>query len=223
MRAVCSWSGGKDAAYALSELQQKSMVTVEGLLTTVSTATNRSSMHGVHRELYDRQADALGLPIEFVELPPEPTNEAYEEAMAAVMDEYANRGIKRVVFADLCLSEVRAYREERLADSDIEGDWPLWGRDTSALAADFIEKFRATVVCVDGEMLDSSFAGREFDTEFLADLPNGVDPCGENGEFHTFVWNGPIFEESVAVRTGETVTREVGDGEFHYCDLLLCE
>ncbi len=218
--ALCSWSGGKDAAYALFEVQQSTDVAVEGLLTTVSAETNRSSMHGVRRELYDRQADALGLPIEFVELSPESTNEAYEKAMAEVMEEYANRGIECVVFADLYLTDVRTYREERLSESDIEGYWPLWDRDTSALAADFVETFRATVVCVDGEVFDPSFAGREFDREFLSDLPNGVDPCGENGEFHTFVWDGPIFAHPVTVRTDETVTREVGDGEFHYCDLL---
>jgi uncharacterized protein (TIGR00290 family) len=220
MRTVCSWSGGKDAAYALSELQQSADVAVEELLTTVSAETNRSSMHGVRRELYGRQAEAIGIPIKFVEPPPKPTNETYEEVMAEVMDEYAKRGIERVVFADLLLSDVRAYREERLSETDIGGYWPLWGRNTSTLAADFIETFRATVVCVGGEVLDSSFAGREFDSDFLADLPTEVDPCGENGEFHTFVWDGPVFDSPVNVRTGETVTREVGDGEFHYCDLL---
>jgi uncharacterized protein (TIGR00290 family) len=222
-RAVCSWSGGKDAAYTLYEIQQTDDVAVEGLLTTVSTETNRSSMHGVRRELYNRQSEALGFPIEFVTLPAEATNEAYEEAMAEVMAECANRGIERVAFADLYLEDVRTYREKRLSGSDIEGYWPLWGRDTSALAVEFIESFSATVVCVDGEALDSSFAGREFDAEFLDDLPAEVDPCGENGEFHTFVWDGAIFEDSVNVRTGETVTREIGDSEFHYCDLLTGE
>lgn len=220
MRAVSSWSGGKDAAFALSVMQQSSDMEVEGLLTTVSTETNRSSMHGVRRELYDRQATALELPIEYVELPTESTNETYEKTMATVMDEYANRGIERIAYADLCLSDVRAYREDRLAERDIDGYWPLWGRDTSALAADFVEKFRATVVCVDGEIFDPSFAGREFDAEFLSALPDEVDPCGENGEFHTFVWDGPVFDYPVDVRIGETVTRTVGEGKFHYCDLL---
>jgi uncharacterized protein (TIGR00290 family) len=220
MRTVLSWSGGKDAAYALAEMRRAEDVVDEGLLTTIAADTNRSSMHGVRRELYERQAAAMGLPIEFVELPAKTTNGAYERAMAAVIDSYAERGIERIAFADLLLDDVRAYREERLSGSDLDGDWPLWGRDTTALAADFIESFEATVVSVDGELFDPSFAGRTFDSAFLADLPDGVDPCGENGEFHTFVWDGPIFEETVGVRTGETVTRPVGDGEFHYCELL---
>ena len=218
MRAVCSWSGGKDAAYALAELDG-----VEELLTTVSSSTNRSTMHGVRRGLYERQADALGLPIEFVTLPHEPTNETYEAVMAEVMDGYVERGFTHVVFADLFLESVRAYREERLAESDLDGCWPIWGRDTSAVAETVAEEYEATVVCVDGEVFDASFAGRTFDAAFLADLPPDVDPCGENGEFHTFVTHGPTFEEPVDVQTGETVTRGVGDGEFHYCDLVLAD
>lgn len=217
--AVCSWSGGKDAAYALYELVDAG-VTVEELMTTVSTKTGRSSMHGVRPELYERQATALNLPIRFVELPAEATNEAYEETMAEVIEDFANRDIERVVFADLFLEEVRTYREGQLSATGVEGLWPLWGRDTEALARDFLDAgFRATVVCVDGAALDSSFVGRVFDAEFLAGLPADVDPCGENGEFHTFVWDGPIFDESVGVERGETVTRKIGDGEFHYCDL----
>jgi uncharacterized protein (TIGR00290 family) len=220
MRTVLSWSGGKDAAYALAEMRRDEDIAVEGLLTTIAADTNRSSMHGVRRELYERQAEAVGLPIEFVTLPFEATNEAYERAMAAVIDSYAERGIERIAFADLLLDDVRAYREEQLSGSDLAGYWPLWGRDTASLAADFAEDFEATVVSADDKLLDPSFAGRTFDSEFLADLPDGVDPCGENGEFHTFVWGGPIFEGPVDVTTGETVTRPVGDGDFHYCELL---
>ena len=220
MRTVLSWSGGKDAAYALDEMRRDEDVTVEGLLTTVAADTGRSSMHGVRRELYERQAAALGLPIEFVELPSDPTNEAYERAMAAVIEEYANSGIECIAFADLLLDDVRAYREEQLSDTDIDGYWPLWGRNTTELAADFADRFAATVVSVDGDPFDRSFAGRAFDAAFLADLPDEVDPCGENGEFHTFARDGPIFDEPVDVTTGETVTRPVGDGEFHYCELL---
>ncbi len=223
MRTVLSWSGGKDAAYALAEMSREADVTVEGLLTTIGADTNRSSMHGVRRELYERQAAAMGIPIEFVELPAETTNETYERTMAAVIDEYANRGIERIAFADLHLDDVRAYREERLSGSALDGYWPLWGRDTAALAADFIERFSATVACVDGDVLDRSFAGRAFDAEFLAGLPEAVDSCGENGEFHTFVWDGPPFDGPVGIERGGTVTRAVGDGEFHYCDLLANE
>ena len=221
--AVCSWSGGKDAAYALYEIQASDVV-VEELMTTISAETGRSSMHGVRPELYERQAKALGLPIRFVELPAEATTETYEETMADLIEQYTNRDIERIVFADLYLEDVRAYREENLSGTDVDGYWPLWGRDTTALAREFIDAgFRATVVCVDDDTLDSSFVGREFDEEFLADLPSVVDPCGENGEFHTFVWDGPPFEESVTIERGRTVTREVGDGVFHYGDLMLVE
>lgn len=220
MGAVLSWSGGKDAAYALYELRNAD-VGVRELMTTTSAETGRTSMHGVRPELYDRQAAALGLPIEFVELPVAATNETYEATMAEVIEGYAGRGIERMVFADVRLADVRAYREENLSGSGVEGLWPLWGRDTEALAREFLDAgFRATVVCVDGAALDVSFAGRAFDAEFLRDLPESVDPCGENGEFHTFVWDGPMFERSVDIELGETVTREIGDGEFHYRDLL---
>ncbi|WP_132059027.1 adenine nucleotide alpha hydrolase [Halorussus amylolyticus] len=220
MATVLSWSGGKDAAFALREMRRSDADVVE-LLTTVSAANDRSSMHGVRRNLYERQARELGLPIRFVEIPEDASNEAYAEAMADVTREYERRGIDRLAFADLYLEDVRAYREERLADSAVEGYWPVWGRDTESFARDFLHAgFEATVVAVDGSALDASFAGRRLDADFLADLPEEIDPCGENGEFHTFVHGGPIFDGSVSIRTGETVTKEVGGGQFHYCDLL---
>ncbi len=213
---VLSWSGGKDAAFALFELD-----TVAELLTTISE-NGRSSMHGVRRELYEKQAERLGVPIRFVELPEDCSNEEYESRMATVMADYESRGTDRIAFADLYLEDVRAYREERLAETEIDGVWPLWGRDTDEQIRAFLDAgFQATVVAVDGSKLDSSFAGRELDTAFLADLPDDVDPCGENGEFHTFVWDGPVFDAPVSVEVGKTVTRNVGDGEFHYCDLHL--
>ena len=230
---VLSWSGGKDAAFALSELHRGDGNAAGGdveLLTTVSAETDRSTIHGVRRELYERQADALGLPIRFVELPANPSNGKYERVMADAMADYERRGVERVAFADLFLADVRRYREERLADSDVEGYWPVWGRDTAAFADAFLAAgFEATVVAVDGEKLDESFAGRRFDADFLDDLPDGVDPCGEYGAFHTFVHDGPTFDGAVAVERGETVTKVVGDGEggtggeFHYCDLLAAE
>lgn len=217
---VLSWSGGKDAAYALFVLQNAGTEVVE-LLTTINEAYDRSSMHGVRRSLYDRQADAMGLDVNYVRLPPEPSNDEYDEIMARVVEGYRERGVERIAFADLYLEDVRSYREARLDGTGVEGYWPLWGRDTANLARTFLDAgFRATVVAVDGDALDESYAGREFDSQFLEDLPAAVDPCGENGEFHTFVWDGPIFESPVTVETGETVTREVGDSEFHYCDLL---
>ncbi|SIR54428.1 MJ0570-related uncharacterized domain-containing protein [Haladaptatus litoreus] len=215
-RTVLSWSGGKDAAYVLYELERDD---VAELLTTISE-NGRSSMHGVRRELYEKQAEAIGLPIRFVELPQECSNEEYESRMADVMAEYESLGIERVAFADLFLEDIREYRENQLSETTIDGSWPIWNRDTDEQIEAFLDAgFRATVVAVDGSLLDSSFPGRELDSRFLADLPDNIDPCGENGEFHTFVWDGPIFDSPVSVETGEVVTREVGDGEFHYCDL----
>ena len=223
---VLSWSGGKDAAYALWQMRNSETDAdpVE-LLTTVSAETDRSSMHGVRRDLYERQADAVGLPIRFVELPEDASNDEYERRMAEVTADYERRGIDRIAFADLYLEDVRAYREDRLEDSPVEGHWPIWGRDTEAVASEIANEFEATAVAVDGGALDESFAGRRFDADFLADLPDGTDPCGENGEFHTFVHDGPTFDAPVPVETGELVTREVGDGAatVHYCDLLAAE
>ena len=217
---VVSWSGGKDAAYALYTLEGTNADVVE-LLTTISEEFDRSSMHGVRRTLYERQAAAIGLPIDCVSLPPEPTNEAYDEVMAEIMEHYRERGVRRVVFGDLCLEDIRAYREDRLSETGVDGHWPIWGRDTTEFAQEFLDAgFEAIVVTVDGERLGESFAGRAYDESFLADLPADVDPAGENGEFHTFVRDGPIFDEPVAVEIGETVARPVGDGEYFFTDLL---
>ncbi len=213
-RTVLSWSGGKDAAYALYELEE-----VAELLTSIGE-NGRSSIHGVRRELYDAQADALGLPIRYVELPMDCSNEEYESRMAGVMAEYESRGIERVAFADLFLEDIRKYRKEQLAGTEIDGCWPVWNPDTDEQIRVYLDAgFEATVVTVDGTKLDPSFAGRDLDESFLDDLPDDVDPCGENGEFHTFVRNGPTFDSPVSVEIGEIVTKEIGDGEFHYCDL----
>lgn len=234
MNTLLSWSGGKDAAFAHHCLATGQAVDAESaggtdpadcdvveLLTTTSAGTGRTGMHGVRPELVEAQADALGLPLTFVELPAESTNEQYEATMAEAMRAAADRGIDRVAFADLFLEDVRAYREERLAQGPVPGVWPIWGLDTRDVAERFIAAgFEAVVVAVDGRVLDASFAGRRFDRELLADLPDGVDPCGENGEFHTFVTDGPQFASAVGVELGETVTRESGGAEFHYRDLL---
>ncbi len=216
-RAVCSWSGGKDATLALARERSS----VERLFTTVSAATDRVTMHGVRPALIERQADALALPVDVVELPADPDDDEYAAIMRDQTTDYAERGFDRMVFADLFLEGVREYRESNLDGSGVEGVWPLWGRDTEALAAEFVDRgFRATVVCVDGTALDRSFLGRQFDDDFLADLPDDVDPCGEYGEFHTFVTDGPPFAAPVAVETGERVTRTVRGEAFHYVDLL---
>lgn len=223
-RAVLAWSGGKDCTLALHELRSTDDVAVEELLTTIDRERGRSSMHGVRRELYERQAEALDLPNNLVGLPPEPSNDEYERIMARELGTYRDRDIGQVVFADVFLEDVRAYRERQLAATDLDGVWPLWGRDTRALVDRFLAAgFEATVVAADAGLFDESVVGRRLDTDFLGTLPAGVDPAGENGEFHTFVSDGPLFDRGVPVEVGETVTRPVGDGEFHYADLQLAE
>ena len=220
MKTCLNWSGGKDAALALSYLLDDADHEVVRLLTTVSAEYDRSTIHGVRRELYDDQSAAIGLPLQIVELPEEVTDEVYAERMAAAHRELAEAGIEAVAFGDINLEDVRSYREDRLAGVPVEGVWPIWGFDTAAVATEFIERgFAATVVCVDGAVLDESYAGRSFDRAFLADLPDDVDPAGENGEFHTFVTDGPIFDHPVSVVPGERVTRNARGGTFHYFDL----
>lgn len=212
-----SWSAGKDSAFGLWTLLRDQTYEVRTLLTTVTEGYDRVSMSGVREDLLDRQADVLGLPLHKVKIPPACPNEVYEERMASALASEALAGIDHVAFSDLFLEDVRAYREERLGWVGKRGVFPLWGRDTSELAREMVmADFRAVVVCVDLRALDGSFAGRGFDTAFLDDLPDGVDHCGENGEFHTFVWDAPMYRGPIPCRTGEVVTR---DG-FVYCDVL---
>ena len=219
-RVVVSWSGGKDASLALRETLRDPDREVVELLTTVSAANGRVSMHGVPGDLVERQADALGLSIGTVGIPEDADNETYAARLAGPMADYADRGVDRVVFADLYLAGIREYREDRLSGTGIDGAWPLWGRDTGALAEAFVDAgFRATVACVDGDALGPEWAGRTVDRDFFAALPDDVDPCGENGEFHTFVTDGPIFAAPVPVIVDGVVTKAVGDGEYHYADL----
>lgn len=218
---VLSWSGGKDAAMALYELQQTHHTTVVELLTTINEDRDRSTMHGVRRQLYDRQAKSIGLPIRYVDIPDGAGNEIYEERMAAAVSDYANGGVDEIVFADLHLEDVRAYREEDLSRTDVSGNWPLWGRDTDDMITALLDAgFRATLVCVDGAVLDPSVLGCDLSESLLEDMPDEVDPCGENGEFHTFVYDGPIFDETVAFETGNRVDRDLGRGTYHYIDLV---
>lgn len=214
---LLSWSGGKDSALALHALRQTPGVEVAGLLTTVTEDYDRISMHGVRRTLLERQAAEAGLPLHVVLIPRECTNEQYEERMTAVLRGIRDAGIRRVAFGDLFLEDLRAYRESRLASFGMEAMFPLWGRDTAGLARDFLRLgFAAVLVCVDTEALAATFAGRAFDENLLRDLPPEVDPCGENGEFHTFVHAGPVFRAPVPIRLGEIENR----GRFQYCDLL---
>lgn len=215
---LLSWSGGKDSALALRALRDDPAVAIAGLLTTVTAGYDRISMHGVRLSLLDAQARALGLPVTRVRLSPESSNSRYEAAMAAALARARTAGVQRVAFGDLFLADIRAYREAQLEAAGMTATFPVWGRDTREFARDVVEGgFRAVVVCVDTDQLDPSFCGRPYDQEFLADLPPGADPCGENGEFHTFVYTGPGFACPVAFRHGEQVTR---DGRFRYQDLL---
>jgi uncharacterized protein (TIGR00290 family) len=216
VRSALSWSGGKDSALTLLTLRRQG-VKPEALITTVTDAYDRISMHGVRRELLAKQADAIGAPLVEVRIPSACVNDVYEARMAQAFDSPPLSDIEAVVFGDLFLEDVRAYREERLAANDMRGLFPLWGRDTGALAREFIATgFQAIIVCLDPRALDASFAGRAYDEQLLADLPANVDPCGENGEFHTFVHAGPIFPEPIACELGEVVQRE----GFIFCDVI---
>lgn len=211
-----SWSGGKDSCVALYELQKSPEWRVTALLTTVTRDYDRISMHGVRAQLLERQAAALGLPVERVEIGIGASNDSYEAAMGAALARQHAAGTETIAFGDLFLEDIRAYREAMLLPHGMRGIFPVWGRDTRAFAEDFIAAgFKAVLVCVDPRALDAAFAGRLFDADLLADLPPGVDPCGENGEFHTFVFDGPNFSNSIDVEIGERVIR---DG-FAFCDL----
>ena len=214
---VFSWSAGKDSAFGLWTLLRDPDWEVRALLTTITEGYDRVSISGVREVLLDRQAEVLDLPLVKVWIPPACPNEVYEHRMASALTAESLRGVDHVAFSDLFLSDVRSYREERLAVAGKQGAFPLWGRDTAHLAREIVASgFRAVVVCVDPQVLSPTLAGRPFNLEFLDDLPDGVDPCGENGEFHTFVHDGPGFAAPLDVRLGEVVER---DG-FVFADVL---
>lgn len=208
-RALLSWSSGKDSAWALHVLRRAAEVDVVGLLTTFNAEFDRVAMHAVRRELVEQQALAAGVPLRTVMLPWPCPNEAYEAAMADAIDEAKGQGVTHIAFGDLFLEDIRAYREERMAAAGMEPLFPLWARDTPELAREMLAGgVRATLVCVDPAQLDPGFCGREFDAALLDALPEGVDPCGERGEFHTFAWDGPAFDQPVVVERGEVVQRD---------------
>lgn len=228
MKALLCSSGGKDCLLALDTVRQDPAVEVVGILTTISGAYDRVTMHGVRRELMEAQAAALGLPIEWVVLPAPPadadgqrsgfvSNETYDALMRDAMASARARGVEAMIFGDLFLEDVRAYREQRLVEVGLRGLFPLWGRDTVALIRDALDRgLQAVTVCVDAARLDRRHAGRRIDHSFLEELPPEVDPCGEGGEFHTFVTDGPGFRAPVAVEPGEIVERE----GFWFADLV---
>ena len=216
-RILVSWSGGKDSCIALYEIQRAQNYRVAALLTTITRDYDRISMHGVRRVLLERQANSLGLRLHQVLISKEATNEEYETKMGEAFSAYREHGIDSIVFGDLFLEDIRAYREQFLARHNMRGLFPVWKRDTSSFIKEFIGLgFKAVVTCVDSKVLDQSFAGRTIDEAFLSSLPSQVDPCGENGEFHSFVFDGPIFAEAVKFSVGEVVSRD----SFWFCDLV---
>ena len=216
-RILVSWSGGKDSCLALAEILRQEAWSVEALLTTVTEGYDRISMHGVRRSLLERQAAAIGIPLHVVLIPQAASNDVYQSRMEAAFAPYRQTGVTAIAFGDLFLADIRTYREAWLGRVGMTPVFPVWHRDTRELARQFIDRgFEATLTCVDLRVLDCAFAGRSFDTALLHDLPNRIDPCGENGEFHTFVSGGPIFRRRVPVARGDVVRRE----SWCFCDLL---
>jgi uncharacterized protein (TIGR00290 family) len=216
-QVLLSWSGGKDSAWALHLLRRDSKVEVVTLLTTFNSEFDRVAMHAVRRELMEQQAAAAGLPLWAVPLPWPCSNEQYEKCMRQMLDRAISEGVQTVAFGDLFLEDIRAYREAQMAKVDMTPLFPVWGINTTELAHEMIAAgLKARLTCVDPRKLDAGFAGREFDEQLLRDLPQGTDPCGENGEFHSFVYAGPMFRHAIPIETGEVIER---DG-FVFADLL---
>jgi uncharacterized protein (TIGR00290 family) len=217
-RILLSWSGGKDAAIALYELQRSDSYEVAALLTTVAEEDDRVPMHGVRRRLVEQQAAALGIPLDIVLLPTSFSEDQYAKVMRQALWRHKDQAVSGVAFGDIFLDDVRSYREQKLATIGMAAMFPLWDRSTSDLARRFTRSgFKAVVTCIDSRVLPSSLAGRTFDDAFLQELPPGVDPSGENGEFHTFVYDGPIFLRPIPFRKGQVAST---DNRFYYCDLL---
>ncbi|MGB7785667.1 MAG: diphthine--ammonia ligase [Salinimicrobium sp.] len=236
-KAFLNWSSGKDAAYALYLLQQQKQYAVEKLVCTVNSEVDRVSMHGLRKDLLLQQAKNIGIPLHIIPLQGNVSMDTYNRIMKEEMQQLKQEGFTHSVFGDIFLEDLKAYREQQLQKVDLEAVFPLWKMDTKKLMQDFLKAgFKAITVSVNAAVLDSSFCGRSIDEEFLAGLPASVDPCGENGEFHTFVFDGPIFREPINFRKGEIVAQtyelseekedncfseeQSWDNKFWYCDLL---
>ena len=216
-KVIVSWSGGKDSAFSLFEIFKSQKVEVIALITNVVKEDQRIKMQGVRCELLEAQAKSLGIPLETVPVSRNPKNDEYEKKTGAVIEKYKALGATAMVFGDLFLEDIKKYRDACLKKWNFSGLYPIWLRPTRPLAHEMIrEGFRTIVTCVDTTQLDPSFAGREFDEDYLKDLPDSVDPCGEQGEFHTFVYDGPYFKEKVAFAKNDFFFK---DGRFYYCDL----
>ena len=217
-KVLFTWSGGKDSALSLYVLRKFHNYEIAALLASVTEDYDRISMHGVRRVLLEQQAQSLGLPLEMLYITRNSSNEEYEAKLNDKLLQYKSKGVSSVVFGDIFLEDLRKYRENNLAQIGMEGIFPIWKRDTTELAHTFIDlDFKAVITCVDSQSLDGKFVGRYFDNSFLSELPPKVDPCGENGEFHTFVYDGPIFSERIRFRRGKIVLR---DNRFYFCDLI---
>jgi uncharacterized protein (TIGR00290 family) len=235
--AFMNWSGGKDSALCLYKIQQSKTVQIAALLTSMNSTHNRISMHGVRRALLEAQARSMNIPLHTIELPEQPDMQAYEAHMNPKLEFLRQRGCRSAVFGDIFLEDLKKYREEKLKACGMDCIFPLWKKDTSSLVKEFLSLgFKSIIVCVNEEVLDKSFCGRVIDENFLADLPPQVDPCGENGEFHSFVFEGPLFSNPVRYTKGEIVykkyeapKKEKSDGlpesasqpyGFYFCDLI---
>jgi uncharacterized protein (TIGR00290 family) len=217
-KILFAWSGGKDSAMALHTMMTKGDYDIRALMTTVTEGYNRTSMHGVREELLERQVASIGISLEKVYISKKSSNEEYEEKMTAILLRYKEHGVYSVAFGDLFLEDLKKYREDNLAKVGVKGVFPIWKKDTKQIAREFINLgFKAIVTCVDTQHLAGSFSGRIFDESFLSDLPASVDPCGENGEFHSFVFEGPIFGDKISFEKGEVVLR---DERYMFCDLI---
>jgi len=217
-RVLVSWSGGKDSTMALHEVYTSKRYEIAALLTTVTEGYDGISMHGVRRELLERQAEMLQLPLKKVFISKGASNQEYESQMKSALQEFRKEGILFCVFGDIFLEDVRTYREKLLAEIGMRAIFPIWKRETAQLARSFIRSgFKAIVVCIDPKVIDKTFVGRMYDEHFLNDLPPSVDPCGENGEFHSFVYDGPLFKQRVMCSVGRIVLRD----SFYYCDVVL--
>ena len=239
-KAIFNWSSGKDSALALYKILQNSDIEIVSLLTSVNKKYNRISMHGVRTELLVQQAKSIGLPLHIMEIPEMPSMEDYEEVMQETLTKFKEKGVTHSIFGDIFLEDLRKYREDKLAEMQLEAIFPLWKIPTKDLIQEFLDLgFKTIVVCVNERNLDKSFVGRIIDAQFIADLPADVDVCGENGEFHTFTFDGPIFKKPIEFEIGEIVYRkyekpkqeasntacdtsssDAFDFGFWYCDLI---
>lgn len=207
-KAVFNWSSGKDSALALYKILKEDHLEIAALLTSINSDFQRVSMHGVPVSLLEKQADRLGFPLIKMEIPKEPTMEEYEKVMSETMSQVKSQGITHSVFGDIFLEDLRTYREKQLSSVGMNAVFPLWKQNTSDLIHEFLDLgFKTIITCVNESFLDKSFAGRIIDNDFIRDLPENVDPCGENGEFHTFTFDGPIFTNPIAFEIGESVKK----------------